>query len=116
MADGKLAAELVAIRERAEQITDDHDEDDCDLNGARCTGHDAVRLLDGYEELITLAGGWAHEAARLDDDADDAAVRGAGPLRTADLAARAVALEMCAEAVQSVISRALLGEDGTGDT
>ena len=45
MADGKLAAELVAIRERAEQITDDHDEDDCDLNGARCTGHDAVRLL-----------------------------------------------------------------------
>lgn len=49
-----LAAELAAIRERAEQITSEHDEDDCDLNGDTCTGHDAERLLDLVGDLLAI--------------------------------------------------------------
>ena len=47
-----LAVKLAAIRERAEQITTEHDEGDCDLNGDTCTGHDAERLLAAVEALL----------------------------------------------------------------
>jgi hypothetical protein len=53
-----VAAELAAIRRRAEQITSSHgdpgEEDSCDLNGETCTGHDAERLLAGYDALLAL--------------------------------------------------------------
>src|SRR5258708_30583845 len=48
----KLQAELASIRVRAEQITDEHDEADCDLNGETCTGHDAVRLLEAVGAIL----------------------------------------------------------------
>jgi hypothetical protein len=45
-----LAAELAAVRDRAAQITGDHDPADCigDLGGP-CSGHDAERLADAVE-------------------------------------------------------------------
>jgi hypothetical protein len=48
-----LAAELAGIRERASQITDDHDVADCiaDLGGP-CSGHDAERLADVVEAVL----------------------------------------------------------------
>jgi hypothetical protein len=55
---GPLAAELAAIRRRAEQITSSHgdpgEEDSCDLNGETCTGHDAERLLAAVEAVLAL--------------------------------------------------------------
>lgn len=51
-----LAAELAAIRRRAEDITSSHgdpgEEDSCDLNGETCTGHDAERLLAAVEAVL----------------------------------------------------------------
>ena len=48
-----LAAELAGIRERASQITGDHDPAECiaDLGGP-CSGHDAERLADVAEALL----------------------------------------------------------------
>lgn len=52
MADvDRVGAELIAMRERAEQITTEHDEGDCDLNGGPCTGHDAIRLINAVEAV-----------------------------------------------------------------
>jgi len=51
---GKLADELAAIRERAEQITETHPIEDCDLDGETCTGHDAQRLVAALEAVLAL--------------------------------------------------------------
>jgi hypothetical protein len=50
-----LAAELAGIRDRAAQITGDHDPADCigDLGGP-CSGHDAERLADVAEAVLAL--------------------------------------------------------------
>lgn len=49
-----LAAELGTIREMAAQITDDHAVADCTADlGSRCTGHDAERLADAVEKVLT---------------------------------------------------------------
>jgi hypothetical protein len=52
-----LAAELAGIRDRAAQITGDHDPADCigDLGGP-CSGHDAERLADVVEAVLALVG------------------------------------------------------------
>lgn len=59
---GPLAAELAAIRERASQITDDHDVAVCiaDLGGP-CSGHDAERLADVVERVLARAARWEAE-------------------------------------------------------
>jgi hypothetical protein len=48
-----LAAEIAGIRERASQITGDHDPAECiaDLGGP-CSGHDAERLADAVERVL----------------------------------------------------------------
>lgn len=49
-----LAAELAAIRERAEGLTASHADEDCE-GPEPCTGHDALRMADGCEALLKLA-------------------------------------------------------------
>ena len=56
-----LAAELAAIRRRADQITCDHEDGDCQLGGETCTGHDAERLADAVERVLAWAAGWEAE-------------------------------------------------------
>jgi hypothetical protein len=57
-----LAAELAGIRDRASQITDDHDVAVCiaDLGGP-CSGHDAERLAAAVERVSALADQWHGE-------------------------------------------------------
>ena len=58
-----LAAELAGIRERAAQITGDHDVAVCiaDLGGP-CSGHDAERLADAVEAVLATASEAEHGA------------------------------------------------------
>jgi hypothetical protein len=107
-----LAAELAAIRRRAEQITGEHDADSCDLNGETCTGHDAERLLAGYDALLKLATGWAAESAKIwasielqDCDGASAGFRAIG----------AEAYRNRAKDLRETISAALLGEEAGRD-
>jgi hypothetical protein len=61
-----LAAELAAIRRRADQITGDHEvaDDIADL-GAPCTGHDAERLADVVGAVLDLAQGWEGNSGKV---------------------------------------------------
>lgn len=86
-----LAAELGTIREMADQLTGDgHTVAECtgDLSN-RCTGHDAERMADVLERLLTLADDWA-------------ATKGDGP--------GYIAVRACGIRVRSVIAAELRGE------
>lgn len=96
-ADGKVAAELAAIRRRAEQITAEHAPGECDLNGETCTGHDAERLLSVLSKALALAGTW--ERAGLGTLAEKAPVH--------------ARRRECGAELRSVLAAALTGEDGT---
>jgi hypothetical protein len=104
-----VAAELAAIRRRAEQhIFFSLDADSCDLNGETCTGHDAEHLLAGYDALLKLATGWEAESAKIwasielqDCDGASAGFRAIG----------AEAYRNRAKDLRETISAALLGEE-----
>lgn len=107
-----LAAELAAIRRRAEDITSSHgdpgEEDSCDLNGETCTGHDAERLLGGYDALLKLADEWEAKGAEIwetitlqDCDGASAGFRAIG----------AENYRHRAKDLRATVSAALLGEE-----
>ena len=50
----RIAAWLTGAIERAEQITTEHDEADCDLNGETCSGHDAARMAGTLQDLMAV--------------------------------------------------------------
>jgi hypothetical protein len=83
-----LAAELAGIRDRASQITHDHDVAECiaDLGGP-CSGHDAERLADVVEAALDAAARWKRQS-------------------TTGYAAAA----QCAEELERVAARELLSE------
>jgi hypothetical protein len=54
MTDGRLAAELAAIRRRFEDGGVEHGPADCGLNGETCTFHDAERMHAAIEAVLEL--------------------------------------------------------------
>jgi hypothetical protein len=82
-----LDAILAGMRERAGQITGDHDEgDDRDLDGDTCTGHDAERLIDVVEAVLRLAGDW--KAPRVRPRTSEEIIRFACAMKLAALIER----------------------------
>jgi hypothetical protein len=76
---------------------------------ARVLNRDVPVLLAAIEGVLKLAGEWNEAAASLDAMADRADARGADPLRTTLMSARAQARHDLAAAVRETISSALLG-------
>jgi hypothetical protein len=72
------------------------------------------RLLAAVEAARTLAEDWAKSAAELDAMAERASARGADPMRTTLMNARAQAHQDCAQALRAAISRELPGEGASG--
>lgn len=105
----RLAAELAGIRERASQLTDDgHDTALCTADlGGPCTGHDAERLADATEAMLTQARRWTDTAAALDKRAEASE----DPPAYIQMYARAQALTDCAGELREVIEMKLTGED-----
>ena len=89
-----LAAELAGIRDRASQITGDHDVAVCiaDLGGP-CSGHDAERLADVVGAVLDLAQGWEANSGKV-------------PV---------LSREAAGVIIQSAIGRELLTEEGEPD-
>lgn len=76
--------------------------------GTICT-EDVPRLLAAVEAVLGLADEWKATSVQLGEMAERAAGRGADPLRTTLMDARAQAHQDNAQALREAISRALLG-------
>lgn len=86
---------MAAIRQRAEGLTASHADEDCD-GPDPCTGHDALRMVEGFEALRRLADEWTESAE---------------PWR--QVASTAGLQIHCASTLREAITRALTGEDSS---
>jgi hypothetical protein len=62
-----LAALLARVCVRTPELTSDHDDSDCGLDGDLCTGHAAGRLEAAVAAVLALADRAEHGAIRWED-------------------------------------------------
>ena len=106
MADTDLVAACLAeVRERANDEIQDIASSDEDITWS-C--QDVPRLLAAVEAALGLADGWIQSARDLAAMAGRAEARGADPMRTTLMSARAQSHQDCAQALRGAISAALV--------
>ena len=109
MTDADLPAALAGIRENNERVIAL-----CDMAPAvvrQLAEHDVPSLLAAFEAVLKLADDWNKKAAELDAMAERADARGADPLRTTLMSARAQAHHDCAQEFRGAIMATLAGNE-----